>query len=79
MTTPQRFSIRHFSWKRRTSDTVEYQQIRIGAGECTSERIVPPAGDDYAFTVDTWSCNVEITVSPSGRSVQVFVDGERVR
>ena len=55
-----------------------YDIIKIGAGRCTLERIVPPAGERYAFTLATWATNVEITVSPTGRSVQVHVNGERV-
>lgn len=42
------------------------------------ERIVPPAGEEYAYTVDRWRKRVEVAVSPTGRSVRVWVDGVQV-
>lgn len=39
-----------------------------------TERIVPPAGEDYAFDRDV----VEVYASPTGRSIRLFVDGAEV-
>lgn len=56
-----------------------YRQVAINAGPLGYERIVPPAGEDYAFDVARWKRRVEVVVSPTGRSVRVFVDGVEVR
>lgn len=51
---------------------------KIRAGHLGTERIVPPAGEDHAFTRDRWRHVIEINVSPTGRSVRLFVDGRAV-
>lgn len=56
----------------------EYEVLKIGAGVPTVEHIVPPAGELYAFDVTKWSTGIEVSVSPTGRSVQVFVNGTKV-
>lgn len=55
-----------------------YQQVTIRAGRPKRERVVPPAGERYAFERDTYPVVVDVTVSPTGRSIHVFVNGERV-
>lgn len=55
-----------------------YAHLIVNCGTKKTERVVPPAGEKYAFDRDVWSHRVNISVSPTGRSVQVFVDGERV-
>lgn len=50
----------------------------ICAGRKKTERVIPPAGAKYAFDRDIWDHRIEIYVSPTGRSVQIYVDGERV-
>lgn len=52
--------------------------INVKAGRKKVERIVPPAGEKYAFDRDVYPVNVEVMVSRTGRSVQVHVNGERV-
>lgn len=52
--------------------------IKVRAGHRGTERIVPPAGEDYAFTRERWAREVEVYVSPTGRSVRVWVDGTEV-
>lgn len=56
-----------------------YHGVVVKAGFRGVERIVPPAGEKYAFDVDKWARRVEVYVSPAGRSVRVYVDGEEVR
>jgi hypothetical protein len=56
-----------------------YDILNIGAGHRGTKRIVPPAGEDYAFDVPKWARQVEVVVSPTGRSVRVFVDGQEVK
>lgn len=56
-----------------------YHGIQVRAGYRRRERVVPPAGEAYAFEVDRWARTVEISVSPTGRSVRVWVDGEEVK
>lgn len=55
-----------------------YRSIHINAGRCRTERVVPPAGEDHAFDREVWDHRIEVSVSPTGRSVQVYVDGEKV-
>lgn len=55
-----------------------YFVARVRAGRKKVKRVVPPAGEDYAFDREDWPVDVEITVSPTGRGVQVHVNGERV-
>lgn len=49
--------------------------MTIKAGNRGKRRVVPPAGESYAFDVTQWARRVEIHVSPTGRSVRVWVDG----
>lgn len=56
-----------------------YGVMEIAAGPLPPERIVPPAGEDYAFTVPRWRRRVQISVSPTGKSVRVWVDGKEVK
>ena len=58
-------------------DGAEY--FDVWAGNDGQERIVPPAGEEYAFTRTKWRRHVQVYVSPTGRSVRVFVDGEEVK
>ena len=76
MTLPTRFEIRRFNYEHRDAT---YQVVKIGAGKCITERVVPPAGETFAFNIDHWSRNVELYVSPTGRSVRVYVDGIEVK
>jgi hypothetical protein len=69
------YEIRQFTFEHKGG---VYENVKIGAGRRVTKRIVPPAGEAYAFKVDTWDTMVEITVSPTGRSVQVFVNGKKV-
>lgn len=55
------------------------QVLQVDCVPTTTTRIVPPAGDEYAFDVQHYRRKVEIYVSPTGRSVRVWVDGEEVR
>lgn len=50
----------------------------VRCGRHRTERVVPPAGEEFAFDSERWDHGVEIYVSPTGRSVQVYVDGEKV-
>lgn len=73
----ERFDIQHFTYRvdeRRGT----YDNIKITAGNLGIERIVPPAGDEYAFGVQRWKRTIEVSVSPTGRSVQVYVDGNLI-
>lgn len=54
------------------------EQATVRAGFRGAERIVPPAGDDYAFNRDIWMHEVSVYVSPGGRSVRLFIDGNEI-
>lgn len=55
-----------------------YVWVRIQAGPRPAERIVPPAGEDHAFSAARWARRVEVSVSPTGRSARVWVDGVEI-
>lgn len=56
-----------------------YTVLKVDAGPLGVERVVPPAGEEHAFDRPLWRRQVEVSVSPAGRSVRVWVDGEEVR
>lgn len=56
-----------------------YHRLSANAGNRGTRRIVPPAGEAHAFDVPEWARRVEISVSPTGRSVRVWVDGVEVK
>jgi hypothetical protein len=56
-----------------------YRNIRVRAGRPHTERIVPPAGEDFAFEVQRWGHEVLVCVSPTGRSVRVWLDGVEMK
>lgn len=56
-----------------------YQILLVKAGNRGVRRVVPPAGEAHAFDTIEWSRDVEVAVSPKGRSVRVWVDGVEVR
>lgn len=62
------------SWGKRRGAT----QMYIKAGFRGIERIVPPAGEEYAFNIERWARRITVHVSPTGRSVRVWVDGKEI-
>lgn len=56
----------------------QHQILKVSAGKPVTETIVPPAGERWAFTRTTRPTNIEVCVSPTGRSVQVFINGQKV-
>lgn len=57
----------------------KYAVLNVRAGNRGTERVVPPAGEDYAFDRQLWARRVQVSVSPSGRSVRVWVDGQEIK
>jgi hypothetical protein len=57
----------------------DYWCVRVSAGRPKRKRIVPPAGERYAHIRETYPRNVEVYVSPTGRSVRVYVDGAEIK
>ena len=55
-----------------------YRNLRIDCVPTVVERIVPPAGETYAWDYQHHRRSVEITISPTGRSIRIFVDGKEV-
>lgn len=70
------FDIRHLTFEHRGG---LWHVLDVGAQPTFIERIVPPAGEAHAFEVQHHRRHVEVYVSPTGRSVRVFVDGQEVR
>lgn len=52
--------------------------VRVRAGIPKAELIKPPAGPEHNWTHYRYPVDVEISVSPTGRSVQVWINGKRV-
>lgn len=52
--------------------------VNIDAGPLGSERIIPPAGEEYAYDRPLWRRRVQVSVSPKGRSSRVWVDGVEI-
>jgi hypothetical protein len=55
-----------------------YAAAIIRTGQHRTIREVPPAGEEYAFDREEWDHRIEISVSPTGRSTTVWVDGKKV-
>lgn len=64
----------------RSRDAGPWQILDINAGVPHIETIVPdiPNGDLYTREVARYPVNVQVAVSPSGRSVRVHVNGVEV-
>ena len=62
----------------RLASKAGYEAVIVNAGTRKVERVVPPAGEEYAFDRVVWKHRVEVSVSPTGRSVRVWVDNEEV-
>lgn len=65
-------------WTVRHLRLEERDVLVVEAGLVTVEHAEPPAGPKYAFDRERWTRRVEVYVSPTGRSVRVFVDGKEV-
>lgn len=63
----------------RQQDLAGYTVMTIDAGNRGTERVVPPAGEEHAFDRQLWARHVQVSVSPTGRSVRVFVDGIEIK
>lgn len=70
------FTIRRLSYRHRDG---LWQNLRVDIWPTSVEHIVPPAGEDYAFDFQHHRRDVEISVSPTGRSVRIWVDGKEIR
>lgn len=55
-----------------------YETVRISADLIDTEHVVPPAGEKYAFDRRIYRHNIEVTISPTGRSVQIHANGTKV-
>lgn len=66
------------SWIRGRRDDM-WETVRVQCVPTFNEHVTPPAGEEYAFDVQHYRRTVEVFVSPTGRSVRVYVDGKEVR
>jgi hypothetical protein len=73
----QQIAVRRLVVPNRGPDDL-YRVLQVDAGARGSRRVVPPAGEAHAFDVALWARRVSVSVSPSGRSVRVFVDGVEI-
>ena len=70
------FSIRRYNFDHRGE---RWQVLKVDIWPTWVEHIVPPAGEDHAFDFQHYKRRVEISVSPTGRSVRIWVDGKEIR
>ena len=56
-----------------------WECLKINVVPTRVERVVPPAGEAHAFDVQHYKRTLEIYVSPTGRSVRIYVDGVEVK
>ena len=70
------FNIRRYNFDHRSG---RWQNLKVNVWPTWVEHIVPPAGEDHAFFFQHYKRQVEIGVSPTGRSVRIWVDGEEIR
>lgn len=56
-----------------------YRLLDVDIVPTSIERIVPPAGEEHAFDVQHFRRRIQVSVSPTGRSVQIYVDGQPVK
>lgn len=64
-----KFEIDHFG-------IAGYETVIVKAGRRKTTRVVPPAGEAFAFDRHDWTRRIEVCVSPTGRSVRVWINGE---
>lgn len=57
----------------------ETQTVKVRAGRKRTKRIVPPAGEEWAFDMVEWPHEVEVYVSKTGRSVRLWIDGKEMQ
>jgi hypothetical protein len=55
-----------------------YVRVTVDAGPRPPEHVVPPAGEAHAFDAARWARRIEVSVSPTGRSARVWVDGVEI-
>lgn len=59
-------------------DRGTHLEITVKSGAPKRKRVVPPAGEKYAFEFDSWPHHVVVSVSPTGRSVHIWKDDEKL-
>lgn len=68
MTTPVEVDVRYFTWRNRPRDCGSYHAIHIATR---------PEQPPYEMEPEKWDQNrVQVSISPTGRSIQVYVDGK---
>lgn len=55
-----------------------YGRLTAKCGAPRVEHIVPPAGDDHAFDRVVRPLDIEIMVSPTGRSTRMWINGVEI-
>lgn len=56
-----------------------YGVVLLDAGWRGTETVTVPAGPEYSYEADRWARRIELSISPTGRSVRVWVDGNEVK
>ena len=56
----------------------DYIEVIVKTGKMKVEHIIPPAGERFAFDREDWPHQIIVSVSPTGRSVHVWKDNEKI-
>lgn len=66
---------RFLRYLRRDIDTQPYEVLIVKCGK--KKTTLVDNGDKYLRYRDDWDHEIQISVSPTGKSVQVYIDGEK--
>lgn len=72
----EQFDVRRFEFEMEPGK--RYKVVKVSAGNRGDEWVPVPARREGGFWRKRWKREVEVYVSPTGRSVRVFVDGNEV-
>lgn len=79
MTTDNQFDVRVLTYNIDQREKQPRKTVIVEAGNLGVECVTPPAGPVHAFNRQRWQRRVEVYISPTGRSVRVWVDGKEVK
>lgn len=66
-------------WDLRLISFRGYQEVEIVGGKRQTIHVVPPAGEKYAYDREDWSERITVTISPTGRSIRIYRNGQELK
>lgn len=74
----QDWDLRVGQWRLDRRESGPRAFVDLNVGHRGYETIVPPAGEQFSFERDLWAHEIQVSISPTGRSVRVHVNGKEV-